>query len=130
MRTFQPMTSRVLLKGLTLAQVERIIVPRKRLIEAPEVARKIPQLFEVVAVGPDTRVLAPGDTVAMSEYLGTKLEFDGEEYIVAMEADVLGVIREGADPSQRELPLGATAGEDMPGDIGQEIAVPTDGPAE
>lgn len=121
MRTFQPMTSRVLLKGLTLAQVERIIVPRKRLIEAPEVARKIPQLFEVVSVGPDTRVLTPGDTVAMSEYLGTKLEFDGEEYIVAMEVDVLGVIKGGADPSQRELPLG---------DIGQEIAMPTDGPEE
>lgn len=130
MRTFQPMTSRVLLKGLTLAQVERIIVPRKRLIEAPEVARKIPQLFEVVSVGPDTRVLTPGDTVAMSEYLGTKLEFDGEEYIVAMEADVLGVIRDGADPAQQELPLGATVGEDLLGDIRQEIAVPTDGPEE
>lgn len=117
MRTFTPMTTRVLLRGLTLAQVERIIVPRKRLIEAPEVAKKIPQLFEVVAVGPDTKVLGPGDTVAMSEYLGTKLEFDGEEYIVAMEADVLGVIRTSADPAQGELPLG---------DIGQEITVPED----
>lgn len=98
MRTFIPMNNRVLLRGLTIEQVAQIIVPRRtRLIEAPESSRKTPQLFVVVGVGPKVEVLKPGDTVAMSEFLGTKLEFDGEEFIVAMEPDVMGVISGDSD---------------------------------
>lgn len=91
---FIPMNDRVLLRGLASEEVSRIIVPKMRLIKAPEIAAKTPQLFEVLAVGPLATVLKVGDRVAMSEFLGTKLEFDGVEHIVAVERDVLGVFKE------------------------------------
>lgn len=103
---FTPMNDRVLLRGLASEEVSRIVVPKMRLIKAPDIAAKTPQLFEVLAVGPLATVLKVGDRVAMSEFLGTKLEFDGVEHIVAVERDVLGVFRDvdAADPAQGTLP--------------------------
>ena len=70
----------------------------------PDTAKEKPQQGEVLAVGPGRRSeqtgeLIPvdvkaGDTVVYSKYGGTELKFEGTEYKIMAERDILGIIAE------------------------------------
>lgn len=66
----------------------------------PDTAKEKPQKGEVVATGngkitEDGKVLPlavkVGDKVLFSKYAGTDLKFDGSDYLMITESDVLGV---------------------------------------
>ena len=56
-------------------------------------AKEKPQMAEVVAVGPGTKdepmELKAGDKVVFSKYAGTEIKYDGEEYTIMSQADIL-----------------------------------------
>ncbi len=62
----------------------------------PDTAKEKPQKGEVVAVGPgkDGNVLnvQVGDTVLFGKYAGQKIEFDGEEYLIMREDEILVIL--------------------------------------
>lgn len=63
-------------------------------------AKEKPQYAEVVAVGPGLVVdgarqemeVKIGDKVLYSQYVGTDIKLDGEEYIILKEDDILAII--------------------------------------
>jgi len=63
-------------------------------------AKEAPQMAEVIAVGPGAVVdgkLVPmdvkkGDKVIFSKYAGTEINFEGEDYIIVAQKDVLAVV--------------------------------------
>jgi len=66
----------------------------------PDTAKEKPQEAEVVAVGPgryeegklvavDVKV---GDRVIFSKYAGTEVKYDGNEYLICRESDILAVV--------------------------------------
>ncbi|MDY3928419.1 MAG: co-chaperone GroES [Clostridia bacterium] len=63
-------------------------------------AQEKPQVAEIVAVGPGGTVdgkevvmqLKVGDKVLVSQYAGTKVKLDGEEYTILSQNDVLAVV--------------------------------------
>ncbi len=69
-------------------------------IVLPDTAKEKPQEAEVIAVGPgryeDGKLVAVdvkvGDRVIFSKYSGTEVKFDGTEYLVVREADILAVV--------------------------------------
>nr|P26210.1 RecName: Full=Co-chaperonin GroES; AltName: Full=10 kDa chaperonin; AltName: Full=Chaperonin-10; Short=Cpn10; AltName: Full=Heat shock 12 kDa protein [Bacillus sp. PS3]pir/JC1479/ heat shock protein TGroES - thermophilic bacterium PS-3 [Bacillus sp. PS3]AAB25914.1 TGroES [Bacillus sp. PS3] len=71
-------------------------------IVLPDTAKEKPQEGRVVAVGAG-RVLdngqrigrksKVGDRVIFSKYAGTEVKYDGKEYLILRESDILAVIR-------------------------------------
>ena len=70
-------------------------------IVLPETAQEKPQLAEVIAVGPgrvgdDNARVKPevkiGDLVFHSKYGGTLIKYEGEEYIILKEEDILATV--------------------------------------
>ncbi|ADL13574.1 co-chaperone GroES [Acetohalobium arabaticum] len=70
-------------------------------IVLPESAKEEPQEGEVVAVGAGKKLdngerltmdVSEGDRVIYGKYAGTEIEFDGEEYLVISEKDVLAIV--------------------------------------
>ena len=59
-------------------------------------AKEQPQYAEVVAVGPGTKdepmELKVGDTVVFSKYGGTEIKYQGEEYTIMHQSEILAVI--------------------------------------
>ena len=63
-------------------------------------AKEKPEVAQVVAVGPGAVVdgkIVPmdvkvGDKVLTSKYAGTEVKFDGEEYIIVKQGDILAVV--------------------------------------
>lgn len=63
-------------------------------------AKEKPQMAEIVAVGPGGMVdgkevkmeLKIGDKVITSKYAGTEIKFDGVEYTILKQSDVLAVV--------------------------------------
>ena len=63
-------------------------------------AKEKPQVAEVLEVGPGGNVdgkeiimnVAKGDKVLVSEYAGTKVKLDGEEYIIVKQNDILAIV--------------------------------------
>lgn len=63
-------------------------------------AKEKPQLAQVVAIGPGAVVdgkLVPmevkvGDKVLMSKYAGTEVKFDGVEYTILKQGDILAIV--------------------------------------
>ena len=62
-------------------------------IYIPDSAKEKPQRGEIVAVGNGTKdeamELKAGDIVLYGKYAGTKIELDGEEYLIMNQSDVL-----------------------------------------
>ncbi len=67
----------------------------------PDTAQEKPQQGTIVAVGPGkvsdsgTRVdmtVKEGDTVLYGKYSGTEVTFDGNEYMIMRESDILAII--------------------------------------
>lgn len=61
-------------------------------------AKEKPQFAEIIAVGPGTKdvtmSVSVGQKVVYSQYAGTSVKLDGEEYIVISQNDILGVIED------------------------------------
>jgi chaperonin GroES len=63
-------------------------------------AKEKPQMAEIVAVGPGGVVdgkevkmeVNVGDKVIMSKYAGTEVKFDGEEYTILRQSDILAKV--------------------------------------
>jgi chaperonin GroES len=69
-------------------------------IVLPDTAKEKPQEGEVVAVGPGkildngTRVapdVKKGDIVVFAKYSGTEVKFEGQEYLIIRDSDILAV---------------------------------------
>lgn len=62
----------------------------------PDTAKERPQRGEVVAVGPgkegNLMTVQIGDTVLYGKYAGTELNFDGTDYLIMREDDILCVL--------------------------------------
>ena len=90
----KPLADRVVIKALPMEE------KTKSGIIMPDTAKEKPQEGEVVAVGPgkvekgerialDVKV---GDRVIYSKYAGTEVKYDGQEYLILKETDILAVI--------------------------------------
>lgn len=59
-------------------------------------AKEQPQMAEIVAAGPGTKdekmELAAGDKVIFSKYAGTEVKYQGEEYIIMKQEDILAKV--------------------------------------
>lgn len=63
-------------------------------------AKEKPQIAEVIEVGPGKRAdgkieemsVKKGDNVVVSKYSGTEVKYEGEEYIILREEDILAII--------------------------------------
>ncbi|MBR4411333.1 MAG: co-chaperone GroES [Firmicutes bacterium] len=59
-------------------------------------AKEMPNMAEVVAVGPGTKdepmELKVGDKVIFAKYSGTDVKYEGEEYTIMRQAEILAVI--------------------------------------
>ena len=92
----RPVADMVLLKSLeqeTKSQGGIII---------PDTAKEKPMMAQVVAAGPGGNVdgkeipmyIKDGDKVIYRRYAGTEVKFDGEEYILAKQNDIIAVIED------------------------------------
>ncbi|HMP77183.1 MAG TPA: co-chaperone GroES [Kiritimatiellia bacterium] len=93
----QPLGDRVLVEPLKEGEVNKggIIIP--------DTAKEKPQEGKVIAVGTgklnDKGEKIPfnvkkGDRVLMPKYGGTEVKYDGKEYQIVREEDILGVIQD------------------------------------
>lgn len=63
-------------------------------------AKEKPQIAEVIAVGPGGIVdgkeivmqVSVSDKVIMSQYSGTEVKLDGEEYVIVRQNDILAIV--------------------------------------
>lgn len=92
--TMKPLADRVVIK---MNEVEETT---KSGIVLASTAKEKPQIATVIAVGPGGLVdgnevkmyVNVGDKVITSKYSGTEVKFDGEEYIIVRQADILAVV--------------------------------------
>lgn len=86
----KPLGTRVVVK------VQEAETKTKSGIFIPDSAKEKPLRGEVMAVGNGTKdeamELKVGDVVLYGKYAGTKIELDGEEYLIMTQSDVLAVI--------------------------------------
>jgi len=65
-------------------------------IYIPDTAKEKPQKGKVVAVGPgdkDNKVtLKIGDCVLYGKYSGTEINYEGSDYLIMKESDILAII--------------------------------------
>ena len=63
-------------------------------------AKEKPQIAEVIEVGPGGNVegnniemhVKVGDKVIVSQYAGTEVKYEGEEYLIVKQADILAIV--------------------------------------
>ena len=62
----------------------------------PDNAKEKPQKGKVVAVGDGTKdekmTVSIGDTVLYGKYSGTELKFEGQDYLIMRESDILAIV--------------------------------------
>lgn len=62
----------------------------------PDTAKEKPQRGTVVAAGPGKKdepmTVKQGDTILYGKYAGTEVSFEGEDYLIMRESDILAVI--------------------------------------
>ena len=91
--TIKPLLDRVVLK-MTKAEETT-----KSGIILSEGSKEKPQIAEVVAVGPGgnvdgneiTMYVKQGDKVVVSKYAGTEIKYEGEDYIIVKQSDILAI---------------------------------------
>ena len=89
----KPLSDRVILKQFKAEEKTK-----SGLILAASAQEK-PEMFEVVEVGPGGMVdgnevkmtVAAGERVIVGKYSGTSVKFDGEEYSIVRQGDILAV---------------------------------------
>lgn len=91
----KPLGDRVLIKRLEAEE------KTKSGIVLPNQAKEQPQMAEVKAVGPGGVVdgkeikmeVKVGDVVIFSKYVGTEIKYDGEEYTILSQKDILAIVK-------------------------------------
>jgi chaperonin GroES len=62
----------------------------------PDNAKEKPQKGKIVAVGTGTKknplTVKVGDTILYGKYAGTELKFEGSDYLIMRESDILAII--------------------------------------
>jgi chaperonin GroES len=62
----------------------------------PDTAKEKPQRGEIVAVGPgkdgNLMTVQVGDTVLYGKYAGQELQFEGQDYLIMREDDILVIL--------------------------------------
>lgn len=62
----------------------------------PDTAKEKPQRGTVMAAGPGKKdepmTVKKGDTILYGKYAGTEVSFEGEDYLIMRESDILAVI--------------------------------------
>lgn len=90
--TFKPINDRVVVKPLPAEE------KTKGGIIIPDTAKEKPQQGEVVAVGPGKEGVklnvSVGDRVLYGKYAGQELNYNGDEYLIMREDDILVVVNE------------------------------------
>jgi chaperonin GroES len=94
--TIKPLADRVVIKMLEAEETT------KSGIILAGTAKEKPQIAEVIAVSPGGVVdgkevkmeLSVGDKVIMSKYAGTEVKFDGQEYIILRQSEILAKVEE------------------------------------
>ena len=92
--TIKPLQDRVVIKMLEAEETT------KSGIILTGAAQEKPQIAEIIAVGPGGTVdgkevkmeLKIGDKVLISQYAGTKVKLEGEEYTILSQHDVLAIV--------------------------------------
>ncbi|MCR4622159.1 MAG: co-chaperone GroES [Clostridiales bacterium] len=90
----KPLGDRVVIKNMEAEEVS------KGGILLAGSAKEKPQLAEVLAVGPGGNVdgkevkmyVEAGQKVFYSKYAGTEVKFEGEEYIIVRQSDILAIV--------------------------------------
>lgn len=90
----KPLGDRVVIKKVEAEETT------KSGIVLPGSAKEQPQMAEVVAVGPGgmvdgkeiTMEVKVGDRVIFSKYAGTEVKFDGVEYTILRQNDILAIV--------------------------------------
>ncbi|MCI9063353.1 MAG: co-chaperone GroES [Clostridia bacterium] len=90
----KPLSDRVLIK-----MKENEETTKSGIILAGKAQEK-PQIAEVIEVGPGKKVegelqvmdVKKGDKVIVSKYAGTEVKYEGEEYIIVKEEDILAIV--------------------------------------
>jgi len=90
----KPLGDRVVIKKLEAEE------KTKSGIVLPSQAKEQPQIAEIVAVGPGgmvdgkevTMEVKVGDKVIFSKYAGTEIKYDGEEYTILRQSDLLAIV--------------------------------------
>jgi len=90
----KPLGDRVVIKKVDAVE------KTKSGIVLPGQAKEQPQMANVIAVGPGGMVegkevemqVAVGDTVIFSKYSGTEVKYEGEEYTIVKQGDILAII--------------------------------------
>ena len=92
--TLKPLADRVIVKAVESEETT------KSGIILTGAAKEKPSMAEVIAVGPGGVVdgkevvmtVKVGDKVITSKYSGTEVKFDGEEYVIVRQNDILAVV--------------------------------------
>ena len=92
--TLKPLADRVIVKAVEAEETT------KSGIILTGAAKEKPSMAEVIAVGPGgvvdgkevTMTVKVGDKVITSKYSGTEVKFDGEEYVIVRQGDILAVV--------------------------------------
>ena len=93
------MTIKPLLDKVVVKMVEAEETTKSGIILAAS-AKEKPQMAEVVAVGPGGVIdgnevqmcVKAGQKVLLSQYAGTTVKLDGEEYTILRQSDILAVV--------------------------------------
>lgn len=86
----KPINDRVVIKPATAEETTKggIIIP--------DTAKEKPQRGEVVAVGPgkdgNAMTVSKGDTVLYGKYAGQEINYEGEDYLIMREDDILIIL--------------------------------------
>lgn len=90
----KPLADRVVLK-MTKAEETT-----KSGIILTEGSKEKPQIAEVIEVGPGEKVdgkieemnVKKGDSIIVSKYSGTEVKYEGEEYLIVKQDDILAIV--------------------------------------
>lgn len=90
----KPLADRVIIK-----MVEAEETTKSGIILAGS-AKEKPQIAEVIAVGPGgiidgkeiVMTIKVGDKVITNKYAGTEVKFDGAEYVIVRQSDILAIV--------------------------------------
>ena len=90
----KPLADRIVIKMLESEETT------KSGIVLPGSAKEKPQIAEIVAAGPGALVdgkevkteVKVGDRVLISKYAGTEIKYDGQEYTIIRQSDVLATV--------------------------------------
>ncbi|GGG35783.1 10 kDa chaperonin [Croceivirga lutea] len=90
MANIKPLADRVLIEPMAAETktASGIIIP--------DTAKEKPQKGKVVAVGPGTKdedmTVKVGDSVLYGKYAGTELKYEGADYLIMRQSDILAIV--------------------------------------